>query len=76
MTELDKVRIAELEKEVKILKAQLEEPKSKKKVDKLTEMEIYQLTKKEQAELIKELGGESVPKYEKDRVKMILELQD
>ena len=69
MSEFDKVRIAELELELK----QLKEKPIKKKVK--SEKELYKLNKKEQSDLIIELGGKKIPRYEKDRVKMILELQ-
>lgn len=43
----------------------------------LTEKELFDLTRKEQAKLIKELSGVNtiIPKYEKNRVKLLLKLQ-
>ena len=77
MTEFDKLKIHELELEVKQLKAQLEKPVSKKKVNSWTEEELYNLTRKQQTSLIRKLGGEiTIPRYEKDRVNLILELSE
>ena len=42
---------------------------------KLSKKEIIDLNKEEQEALIKELGGEKIPKLEKDRVSLILKLQ-
>ena len=47
-----------------------EEPK------KLTEKEVFDMTKSEQIELLKQLGETEIPKYEKGRVNKILELQN
>ncbi len=47
-----------------------EEPK------KSTEEELFALTKSEQITLLKKLGESKIPKYEKDRVNKILELQN
>ena len=49
------------------------EPKPEKKV--MTEHEIYALNKIEQIAILKELGAEEIPHYEKDRVALIVKLQ-
>lgn len=71
MSEFDKNEIARLKKENEELKEKLKP--SKKKVNR--EEELYALNKKEQIDLITELGGTTIPKYEKDRVRYILELE-
>lgn len=42
---------------------------------KLSEEEVYAMNKKEQMDLLKKLGAEKVPRFEKDRVSLILELE-
>ena len=49
------------------------EPKPEKKV--MTEHEIYALNKIEQIAILKELGADEIPHYEKDRVALIVKLQ-
>ncbi len=63
-------------------KAAEEPPKPEEKTKppekiKLSKAELFALTKTRQTEIIKELGGDDakVPRYEKDRVAMILKLQ-
>jgi len=53
------------------------DPKRLKEVEgikKLSEKEVWDLNKNEQVKII-ESYGEKVPKYEKDRVELILKLQ-
>ena len=52
---------------------QTAEPKPEKEV--MTEYEIYALNKTEQISILKELGAEEIPHYEKDRVALIVKLQ-
>jgi len=57
-----------------------EKPEKKKIVEEkveeiLTKQGAYMLSKAEQVALIKELGGEKIPRLEKDRVSLILKLQ-
>jgi hypothetical protein len=47
-------------------------PELKKK---WTEKELFDLNKAEQVKMLKELGQE-IPRYEKDRVKLLMELLD
>lgn len=54
----------------------LADAEAKVKQKKLTAAEAKGLNKDEQLELIKKLGSEEKPRYEKDRVKLILELQN
>ncbi|MCK5601608.1 hypothetical protein KAR91_07065, partial [Candidatus Pacearchaeota archaeon] len=41
---------------------------------KLSEEELFAMNKEEQTALLKKLGADSIPRYEKDRVKLLLEL--
>ena len=54
------------EKEVKV------KPKPISKKD--YEAKLFSMNKKEQVELLNELGAESIPRLEKDRVKLIIKL--
>ena len=74
MTELDKQRIAELELELKSLKKKAN--LSSKKESSFTEEELFKLRKHAQIRLLNQLGAEEIPRYEKDRVKLILELSE
>ncbi len=42
---------------------------------KLTEAKALELSKEEQEALLKKLGAKEIPRYEKDRVALILKLQ-
>ena len=52
--------------------AKIEVKEQKKK---FTEEELFNLNKSEQVELLKKLGVENIPKKEKERVDLIVELQ-
>lgn len=60
--------------EVKVETKQMADSEEKPEKKKKTEEEIYAMNKKEQSDLLKKLGAEKIPKYESDRVKLILEL--
>jgi len=65
-------------KSTKMPKGIVIEPVSKAEVSrKYTEAELFKLNREEQVRLIKKLSGGTakIPRYEKDRVKLILELQ-
>jgi len=61
-------------------KAELKElegskPEVVKKVKKLTKEELFDLKKDEQVKLLNKLGAEKIPRYEKQRVELLLKLQ-
>ena len=62
--------LAEPVKEKEVKKVEEPKPVSKKEL----EEKIFAMNKKEQVDLLKELGAESIPKLEKDRVKLIIKL--
>jgi len=41
----------------------------------MSESEAFDLTKDEQVAILEKLGAEKIPRYEKDRVALILKLQ-
>ena len=49
--------------------------KSKTKTKKYTEKELYDMNKDEQVEILKKLKADKIPRLEKGRVELILELQ-
>ena len=73
-----KSNIGKTEVETKILdepkESESEESKEEEK-SKPNEKELFALSKKEQTKLLKDLGEENIPRYEKARVVKILELQ-
>jgi len=50
-------------------------PVEKPKPVKLTEKEAYDLNKDEQVKLLVKLGSKKIPRFEKQRVQLILKLQ-
>lgn len=52
-----------------------EPTKPESKENKLTEKEVWDMTKSEQTELLKKFNAKKIPKLEKGRVKLILKLQ-
>ncbi len=50
-------------------------PEPKEKVKKYTERELYDLDKDEQINLLNSLGITDIPRYENERVKKLLEIQ-
>lgn len=52
-------------------KSDIEKPVKKEK--KYTESKLFDLKKAEQVKILNDLGIEDIPKFEKDRVKLILE---
>jgi len=60
-------------KDVKKVKAEKVVKKESKK--KLSEKQLFALTKSEQSEMLKALGEKKIPRFEKSRVKKLLELQ-
>ena len=48
----------------------------KPKIKKYNNEELYKMNKDAQVKLLKRYGVNSIPKYEKDRVKKILEMQN
>lgn len=67
--EIKQAFVADKKPEEELKPAEPEMPK------KVTEGEALDLTKAEQVVLLEKLGAENIPRYEKDRVALILKLQ-
>lgn len=76
---LEAAKLMGMTENIEVLKAkintQVVETKVIKEKKLLTEKEIFDMNVKEQKSLLKKLGVEKSPRFEKDRVKLILELQ-
>lgn len=78
--------LVEVGEEVKVKKEKKEKVKEEKKEDgpkpelvdvaeKLSEQQLYKLNKSEQVELLNKLGADKIPRWEKGRVELLLQLQ-